>query len=69
MKIEVDDNGREVDEGNDGGDIDFWRKELSISMERMVTALSALRLLGHDLKKRSEGKSQILKRYTYKKNS
>ena len=69
MKIEVDDNGGEESEGNGGGDIDFWRKELSISLERTVQALTALRLLGHHLKKRSEGKSQILKRYTYKKNS
>lgn len=63
VKIQVDHNGGEEDDGSNY--IDFWRIELSTSLERMVKALTALQLLGHDLKKRSEGKSQILKRYNY----
>lgn len=49
--------------------IDYWRKELSFSLERTITALSALRKLEHDSKKKSDGKSQILMRCFYGKTS
>ncbi|XP_055298828.1 uncharacterized protein LOC129566696 isoform X2 [Sitodiplosis mosellana] len=67
-KIDVDDEDGKIDLCDDGN-IDFWRKELSISLERAIKALTALKRLGHDLKKQTKGKSQILKRYTYKKSS